>query len=69
MIGHKKVLTACFAALLGLGLAACGTTGDDAALVIEPDPTPEMVAATMPWQNTVLPGRPMMTPRRRTMVT
>ena len=46
MIGHKKVLTACFAALLGLGLAACGTTGEDAALVIEPDPTPEMVAAT-----------------------
>ena len=32
MIGHKKnLLTACFAALLALGLAACGTTGDDAA--------------------------------------
>ena len=31
MIGHKNLLTACFAALLALGLAACGTTGDDAA--------------------------------------
>ena len=30
MIGHKNLLTACFAALLALGLAACGTTGDDA---------------------------------------
>lgn len=31
MIGQKNLLTACFAALLALGLAACGTTGDDAA--------------------------------------
>ena len=30
MIGQKNLLTACFAALLALGLAACGTTGDDA---------------------------------------
>ena len=30
MIGHKNLPTACFAALLALGLAACGTTGDDA---------------------------------------
>ena len=30
MIGHKNLLTACFAALLALGLVACGTTGDNA---------------------------------------
>ena len=45
MIGHKKLLTVCFAALLTLGLAACGTTGDDAVLVIEPNPTADEIAA------------------------
>ena len=44
MIGHKKLLMVGFAALLALGLAACGTTGDDAALVIEPDPTADEMA-------------------------
>ena len=39
MIGHKNLLTACFAALLALGLAACGTIGDDAptAAIIDDD--------------------------------
>ena len=41
MIAHKNLLTACFAALLALGLAACGTTGDDApAAAINGDDTP-----------------------------
>ena len=50
MIGHKNLLTACFAALLALGLAACGTTGDDAALNDEDNgDTPGMaVAPAMP---------------------
>ena len=58
MIGHKNLLTACFAALLALGLAACGTTGDDAAPAAmiddgvtpampdpDPDPDPEPVVS------------------------
>ena len=44
MIGQKNLLTACFAALLALGLAACGTTGDDAApaAMMDDDDTPGM---------------------------
>ena len=33
MTEHKNLLTACFAGLLALGLAACGTTGDNAAVI------------------------------------
>ena len=47
MIGHKNLLTACFAALLALGLAACGTTGDDAP-----------AAAMMDDDKTETPGAP-----------
>ena len=56
MLTHRNLLMACFAALLALGLAACGTGGNGAAPaammddpVPEPDPDPtagEMAAAT-----------------------
>ena len=54
MLTHRNLLTACFAALLALGLAACGTGGNGAAPVAMmddpvPDPVPtagEMAAAT-----------------------
>ena len=49
MLTHRNLLTACFAALLALGLAACGTGGNGAAPVammddpppVTPDPEPE----------------------------
>ena len=49
MLTHRNLLTACFAALLALGLAACGTGGDggpaammdDPADPVDPDPDPE----------------------------
>ena len=39
MTTHKNLLTLCVAALLTLGLAACGSDGSDP-VVMEPDPTP-----------------------------
>ena len=53
MLTHRNLLTACFAALLALGLAACGTGGDDAPVAMEdpePTPAPEPVAVALPTE-------------------
>ena len=42
MLTHRNLLMACFAALLALGLAACGTGSDGPATsMTDPDPTPD----------------------------
>ena len=38
---HKKLMTVCCAAVLALGLAACGSSSDDNQAGMTPDPTPE----------------------------
>ena len=51
MLTHRNLLMACFAALLALGLAACGTGGSNGPAAMgdpDPDPAPTPVAVALP---------------------